>query len=301
MLKIAYHPCYEHPLKKGHRFPMEKYDLIPKQLLHEGTCDFENFFKPEKAQKNDLIGAHTQTYVDRLLKLALTKDEIRQSGFPLSKKIVDRELIITQGTIDASNYALKHGISMNVAGGTHHAYSNRPEPFCYLNDQAVAAHYLLKHKLAKKILILDLDVHQGNGTAEIFKDESNVYTFSMHGKDNYPFVKETSDLDIELETDTTDFKYLSLLKEILPKILQREQPDFVFYQSGVDILETDKLGKLSCTIDGCKQRDLFVLQTLFKQSIPIVCCMGGGYSKDIKVIIEAHCNTFRIAQNLMRG
>lgn len=299
MLKIAFHPCYEHPLKEGHRFPMEKYDLIPKQLLYEGTCDFENFFIPKKAKEEDLTGTHTQSYISRLMGLELTKDEIRQSGFPLSKEIIDRELMITQGTIDASIFALEYRIAMNVAGGTHHAYSNRPDPFCYLNDQAVAANYLLKHQLAKKILIVDLDVHQGNGTAEIFKNNTNVFTFSMHGAHNYPFEKEVSDLDIALENNCNDETYLSILKNILPKIIKQHQPDFVFYQSGVDILSTDKLGKLACTVTGCKERDRFVLNTFFDLDIPVVCSMGGGYSKNIKTIVEAHCNTFRIAQDLI--
>ncbi|WP_010135974.1 histone deacetylase family protein [Ochrovirga pacifica] len=299
MLKIAYHPCYEHPLKKGHRFPMEKYDLIPKQLMYEGTCDFENFFKPLKANFCDLIEAHTEAYVNRLLNLQLTKEEIRQSGFPLSKQIVDRELIITQGTIDCSYYALEYGIAMNVAGGTHHAYSNRPDPFCYLNDQAVGATYLLKNRLAKKVLIVDLDVHQGNGTAEIFRNTPEVFTFSMHGKHNYPFEKEISDLDIGLENNCTDDEYLSTLKQVLPKLLKEQQPDFVFYQSGVDILASDKLGKLACSIEGCKDRDQFVLETFFELNIPVVCCMGGGYSKELRTIVEAHCNTFRIANELV--
>jgi len=299
LLKIAFHPCYEHPLRQGHRFPMEKYDLIPKQLLHEGTCDFENFFIPQKANKEDLIGAHTKDYIDRLLNLQLTKAEIRESGFPLSKEIIDRALRISQGTITASTYAIKYGIAMNVAGGTHHAYSNKPDPFCYINDQAVAANYLLKSKLAKKVLIIDLDVHQGNGTAEIFKNNNNVFTFSIHAKHNYPFTKEISDLDIELEDNTEDVEYLNTLKQILPKIIKEQQPDFAFYQCGVDILATDKLGKLACTLKGCKERDLFVLTTLFKKQIPVVCCMGGGYSKELKTIVEAHCNTFRIANELL--
>jgi len=285
MLKIAFHPCYEHRLKKGHRFPMEKYDLIPKQLLHEGTCDFENFFKPKKALKKNIIGAHTETYVNRLLNLELTKSEIRESGFPLSKQIIDRALIINQGTIDACKYALDFGIAMNVAGGTHHAFSYKPDPFCYLNDQAVAATYLLKNRVAKKILIVDLDVHQGNGTAEIFRNNPNVFTFSMHGKYNYPFDKETSDLDIGLENETGDTEYLNILKNVLPKLIKEQKPDFVFYQSGVDILATDKLGKLSCTLNGCKKRDEFVLKTLFNLQIPVV--------------LEAHCNTFRIANDLV--
>lgn len=298
MLKIAFHPIYKHPLPEGHRFPMEKYDLLPKQLLHEGTCEDDNFFKPDLIDESLVLRAHTADYVQRLKNLNLSKKEIRVSGFPLSQELVDREQIIAQGTIDASKYALEYGVSMNIAGGTHHAFSDRAEAFCLLNDQAIAARYLQDQNLAQKILIVDLDVHQGNGTAEIFQNDDSVFTFSMHGKGNYPFRKETSDLDIEIPDATDDEAYLKLLKEILPELIDRTQPDFIFYLCGVDILETDKLGRLSCTIQGCKERDRFVLQTCHDLQIPVECSMGGGYSKEIKYIIEAHANTYRAAQEI---
>lgn len=298
MLKIAFHPIYKHPLPEGHRFPMEKYDLLPKQLLHEGTCEDENFFEPDLIDESLVLRAHTADYVQRLKNLDLSKKEIRVSGFPLSQELVDREQIIAQGTIDASKYALEYGVSMNIAGGTHHAFSNRAEAFCLLNDQAIAARYLQDQKLAQKILIVDLDVHQGNGTAEIFQNDDSVFTFSMHGKGNYPFRKETSDLDIEIPDGTSDEDYLKQLKEVLPELIERTKPDFIFYLCGVDILESDKLGRLSCTIKGCKERDRFVLQTCHDLQIPVECSMGGGYSKEIKYIIEAHANTYRAAQEI---
>ncbi len=298
MLKIAFHPCYEHPLRQGHRFPMEKYDLLPKQLLHEGICIPDNFFEPAKIEKQDLIRVHTEDYVDRLLRLDISKKEERATGFPLSQDLVDRELIITQGTVDACHFALKYGIAMNIAGGTHHAFSDRGEAFCLLNDQAVAASYLIEKDFSKKILIIDLDVHQGNGTAEIFQNTNKVFTFSMHGKSNYPFRKERSDLDIPLDNNTGDALYLSILKETLPSLISSQQPDFLFYQCGVDILASDKLGKLGCTIEGCKERDRFVLELAKEYQLPIVCSMGGGYSPDIKTIITAHTNTYRLAQEL---
>jgi acetoin utilization deacetylase AcuC-like enzyme len=198
----------------------------------------------------------------------------------------------------ASEFALKNGIAMNIAGGTHHAFSNRGEAFCMLNDQAIGAKYLQNKGLVKKILIVDLDVHQGNGTAEIFKNDDTVFTFSMHGKSNYPFVKEQSDLDIALENDTKDAAYLSILKDTLPKLINQEKPDFIYYLCGVDVLETDKLGKISVTIEGCKERDRFVLQTCFDSKIPVMCSMGGGYSKDVNIIVNAHANTFRQAQEI---
>jgi len=207
-------------------------------------------------------------------------------------------MIIADGTMKASEFALKNGITMNIAGGTHHAFSNRGEAFCMLNDQAIGAKYLQNKGLAKKILIVDLDVHQGNGTAEIFQNDASVFTFSMHGKSNYPFQKEKSDLDIALDNGAKDNEYLSILKETLPKLIDQEKPDFIYYLCGVDVIETDKLGKLSLTIDGCKKRDEFVLKTCFKNQIPVMCSMGGGYSPDINTIINAHANTFRLAQEI---
>jgi acetoin utilization deacetylase AcuC-like enzyme len=298
MLKIAYHPIYKHPLPEGHRFPMEKYELLPKQLLHEGTCTKENFFEPEAAAENDILLAHTEEYFKNLKDLDIDARAERKTGFPLSAELVEREIKIAGGTIQAAGFALKHGIAMNIAGGTHHAYSGHGEAFCLLNDQAIAARYLQKKQLAKKILIVDLDVHQGNGTAEIFKGDPSVFTFSMHGKNNYPFKKEESDLDIELPDGTEDEEYLSILKRTLPKLLEEQQPDFVFYLSGVDIIASDKLGKLGCTVDGCKERDRFVLQSLYDLHIPVQVSMGGGYSPEIKTIIEAHANTYRLAQEI---
>jgi acetoin utilization deacetylase AcuC-like enzyme len=298
MLKIAFHPIYKHVLPVGHRFPMEKYDLLPQQLIYEGTCIEENFFEPEIPNNKHFFTVHDPEYFFDLLNITLSQKEARKIGFPLSEVLVAREMIIADGTIKASEFAVKNGIAMNIAGGTHHAFSNRGEAFCMLNDQAIGARYLQQKGLVKKILIVDLDVHQGNGTAEIFKNDASVYTFSMHGKNNYPFIKETSDLDIHLKNDTKDDEYLSILKKTLPKLINQEKPDFIYYLCGVDVIETDKLGKLSLTIEGCKERDRFVLQTCHDFNIPVMCSMGGGYSPVIKVIVDAHANTFRLAQEI---
>jgi acetoin utilization deacetylase AcuC-like enzyme len=298
MLKIAYHPIYKHPLPDGHRFPMIKYELLPQQLLYEGTSSEENFFEPSLPEDHHILAAHDEEYFKNLVSLDLSKSAARKIGFPLSDELVKRERIIADGTIKGCEFALEHGIAMNIAGGTHHAYSDRGEAFCLLNDQAIGARYLLQNNLARKILIVDLDVHQGNGTAEIFQTDYSVFTFSMHGKGNYPFKKETSDLDIPLEKDTKDEEYLSILKKTLPKLLKQVQPDFIFYLCGVDVLESDKLGTLSMTLDGCKERDRFVLETCYDSKIPVQCSMGGGYSPDIKVIVEAHANTFRTAHEM---
>lgn len=298
MLKIAHHHSYKHPLPEGHRFPMDKYELIPQQLLLEGTCIAENFFEPNSADEAHILAVHTQDYVNDLQNQTLSKIAARKIGFPLSGSLIKREKIITQGTILASEFALKYGVAMNVAGGTHHAYSNHGGGFCMFNDQAVGARFLLNNGKAKKILIVDLDVHQGNGTAKIFQNDSSVFTFSMHGAGNYPFQKEKSDLDIALPDATGDAAYLNSLKETLPKLIEVQQPDFIYYLCGVDILESDKLGRLSCSIDGCKERDRYVLQTCKDHKIPVMCSMGGGYSPNLKTIVEAHANTFRLAQEI---
>ncbi|MCD2258048.1 histone deacetylase family protein [Psychroserpens luteolus] len=298
MLKIAFHPIYKHSLPEGHRFPMLKYELLPEQLLYEGTCTEANFFKPETPSDTHILNVHTEDYYQDLKQLTLDKRAARKIGFPLSSILVEREVIIADGSIKASEYAIEYGIAMNIAGGTHHAYTNRGEAFCLLNDQAIGARYLQSKGLAHKILIVDLDVHQGNGTAEIFQNDTSVFTFSMHGKGNYPFKKEMSDLDIALENDTDDDTYLNILYDILPKLIKQEQPDFIYYLSGVDVIATDKLGKLGLTLNGCKTRDQFVLNTCKSHDIPVMCSMGGGYSPDIKTIVEAHANTYRLAQEI---
>lgn len=298
MLKIAHHPIYHHPLKEGHRFPMIKYDLLPEQLVYEGTCTLDNFFEPEIPDNKHFFTVHEPDYFFDLLNITLAQKEARKIGFPLSEVLIEREMIIADGTMKASEFAIENGIAMNIAGGTHHAFSNRGEAFCMLNDQAIGAKYLQHKGLASKILIVDLDVHQGNGTAEIFKNDLSVFTFSMHGKSNYPFIKETSDLDIALENDTNDDEFLSILTKTLPNLIAKECPDFIYYLCGVDVLATDKLGKLGMSLAGCKERDRFVLQTCFDLNIPIMCSMGGGYSIDVNIVVEAHANTFRLAQEI---
>jgi acetoin utilization deacetylase AcuC-like enzyme len=298
MLHIAWHPLFHHPLPEGHRFPMLKYDLIPEQLLHEGTIQPENLFRPALPDEADLLRTHTPEYWNKLKGQTLSAKEIRKIGFPFSPLLVEREQVIAAGTIQCALYALEFGVSLNVAGGTHHAYADRGEGFCILNDQAIAANYLLAKQLADKILIVDLDVHQGNGTAAIFAQQKNVATLSIHGANNYPAYKESSTYDIALPDQTSDELYLQTLYQHLPVIVKQEQPDFIFYQSGVDILTTDKLGKLSVSMEGCKERDRYVLQLCKNLGIPIAISMGGGYSEKISDIVEAHCNTFRLAQDI---
>jgi len=298
MLKIAFSETYAHHLPEKHRFPMLKYELLPKQLLHEGVVVKENFFHPKNALEKDILEIHNVHYWHRLIQLNLSPSEIRAIGFPLSGRLIEREIHIAGGTLQCVTYALVHGISFNIAGGTHHAFSDRGEGFCMLNDQAIGANYLLRKEKAKRVLIIDLDVHQGNGTAEIFKNEPRVFTFSMHGAKNYPIRKERSDLDIGLEDGCKDEAYLALLMQHLNEVTQYFHPDFIFYQAGVDVLTTDKLGRLGLTKAGCKKRDQYVLEFAHREQIPMVVCMGGGYSPNIKDIIDAHANTFKLAQQI---
>jgi acetoin utilization deacetylase AcuC-like enzyme len=295
-MKIAFDPIYAHPLPEGHRFPMLKYELIPEQLLHEGTITADELFAPSVCPDEIVLITHDAEYFARLKEQRLSEREQRHIVFPQSPQLTRREMIITQGTIDCCYHAMRDGVALNVAGGTHHAFADRGEGFCLLNDFAVAANYLLQQGDAKKIVIIDLDVHQGNGTAKLFANESRVFTFSMHGAHNYPFHKEQSDLDIPLPDGIRDEEYLRLLTVNLEQILQNHQPDFAFYLSGVDILETDKFGKLKITTEGCKQRDEIVFTMLKERNIPCVVSMGGGYSPDVRHIVDAHCNTYRAAR-----
>jgi acetoin utilization deacetylase AcuC-like enzyme len=298
MVKIAFSPIYYHKLPEGHRFPMLKYELIPEQLLHEGTITQENLFVPSKSDAIDVLRTHNLDYYNKLINQQLSPSEQRKIGFPQSPALIERELIITRGTIDCALFALEHGCALNIAGGTHHAFAERGEGFCLLNDMAVASDYLLHKNLVTKILVIDLDVHQGNGTAKLMENEPRVFTFSMHGKNNYPFHKEQSDLDIPLPDGISGQEYLEILEKTLPMLLETVQPNFIFYLSGVDILSTDKFGKFNISIDECKRRDEMVLTMAYDNKIPIAIAMGGGYSPDINDILQAHCNTFRLAANL---
>ncbi|WP_118975105.1 histone deacetylase family protein [Taibaiella koreensis] len=298
MFPVACHPVYVHPVPPGHRFPMEKYELLPQQLLWEGIITPDDIFAPEPAALETIYAAHQKEYVDRFVNGLLDPGEARRIGFEQSPLLVERELRLVQGTLEGALRALDSGIAFNIAGGTHHAGYDFGEGFCMLNDQAVAAQFLIDKGYVAQVLIIDLDVHQGNGTAHIFREESRVFTFSMHGQHNYPFHKEKSDLDIGLDDGTGDVPYLSLLEEALPALIRRVNPGFIFYQAGVDILASDKMGRMACTKDGCRHRDELVLSAAHKHGIPLQCSMGGGYSPDIRTIVEAHVQTYRVARDI---
>lgn len=298
-MKIAYSPIYSYQkLPEGHRFPMEKYDLLPAQLLYDGTVSKSDFFEPEPLSETQVLRTHTAAYWEKLKTGTLSLQEIRALGFPFHESLVERGRHISGGTLACSRFAMQQGVALNIAGGTHHAFAERGEGFCMFNDFAIAANELLHEQIVQQILIVDLDVHQGNGTAKIFENEPRVFTFSMHGEHNYPLKKERSDLDIGVPDGITDKPYLDRLEQTLPDLISNVKPDLVFYLSGVDVLATDKLGRLGLTVAGCRTRDELVFNLCQKNNIPVVVSMGGGYSTKIKDIVEAHANTFRAAKEI---
>lgn len=290
---IAWHPIFNFPLPPGHRFPMVKYELLHDQLLYEGVVIETAYFMPGTLEEKYILPVHKEDYFRRLVSLRLSKQEIRRIGFPLSQQLIERELRIARGTVTAAETAIKNKIGFNIAGGTHHAGSNWGEGFCMLNDQAIAARYLLDYENVGRILIIDLDVHQGNGTAEIFQHEKRVFTFSMHGRNNFPFHKEKSDVDVGLEDETSGDKYLTLLGKNLDYLFKIIRPDFIFFQAGADVIESDKMGKLKLTIEDCKTRDKLVFEYCKNYHVPVEVSMGGGYSASLKDIVDTHCNTFK--------
>ena len=297
-MDIAYAPCYVLDVPDGHRFPMEKYALLKDQILHEGLASPSDFFEPGCMAEEVILLAHDPDYWQRTLRGEWTRQEERRSGFPWSAAMVERERIIMQGTLECALRAMSSGgVAMNIAGGTHHAYADRAEGFCILNDFALTAKFLLHTQQVSRVLIVDCDVHQGNGSAVLLNDEPRVTTFSMHGASNYPMHKEISDVDVPLPDGTNDETYLHLLDTHLERLLPEgaSLPDVVLYQCGVDVLATDKLGRLGMTLEGCMERDRMVFERCAERDIPVVCAMGGGYSPQVNTVVQAHVNTFRAA------
>lgn len=277
---------------------MVKYDLLPKLLLENQIITHEDIIVTDLVEEKDITLVHSVEYLTMCNTLSIPINMMRRIGFPQDESIIHREKLIMQGTINSTLFAFKDRVGFNIAGGTHHAFAAKGEGFCIFNDIAIAAMYLINNHLAKKILVIDLDVHQGNGTASIFKNEERVFTFSMHGKDNYPLEKEKSNLDVELLHNTNGDEYLLLLSNSLDYIFSNFTPDFAFFQAGVDILSTDKFGKLNVSQESCMLRDKIVFQECNKRSIPVSVTMGGGYSKDLNDILNAHLNTFKVAKEI---
>lgn len=295
MLELSYTGHYYPALPAAHRFPIIKYELIRQQLLHQGIVHPEQLIDPGTCPEEHIMRVHKPEYWQQAKSLQLPGQAIRALGLPLVQETVLRAQNSVHCTLVSTWHALQHGIGIHLGGGTHHAFADRPEGFCLLNDLAVAAAWLLHHQHSQRILILDLDVHQGNGTASIFKEEPRVFTFSMHCRQNYPLRKEQSDRDVELPAGMGNEEYLQVLAQEMQAVLVRFNPDFIFYQAGVDVLAGDKLGKLALTKEGCLQRDRFVLQQCKRLGLPVVVTLGGGYHASLSQLIDAHCNTVRAA------
>lgn len=294
-MRVCYSDRYLIPLPPAHPFPMPKYRMARDRLLAEGSITHWHLIEPPLACDEDILLVHMPDYWFRCAHGELTSHEIRRIGFPWSEGLVRRSRAAAQGTIIAARNALRDGVASNLAGGTHHAFPDHGEGYCVLNDIAIAARVLQRDGLAQRIAVIDCDVHQGNGTAAIFKDDPDVFTFSIHGEKNFPARKEQSKLDLSLPDGVGDEGYLVILREHVPRALDDFQPDFVFYQAGVDPFESDRLGKLKLTIEGLRRRDEFVISSCRERGTPVVTVMGGGYAKDINDTVEAHCNTVRVA------
>ncbi len=295
--RIFYSPYYYADIGEGHVFPIKKFEFVRDRLLEEGTLQSSEIFEPQPTEIQDVLLIHTKDYISRLRDGTLTAKEIRKLGLPWSKSLVRRSFLAVSGTINAAKHALENRVASNLAGGTHHAFPDRGEGFCVMNDVAVAIEVLKREGLAKRFLIIDCDVHQGNGTAFIFKDDEAVFTFSIHGAKNYPLFKESSNLDIELPDKTSDNEYLETLNEALPRVFLHN-PDIVFYLGGADPFEKDKLGRLSLTFEGLMKRDEAVLSFAKEREVPIVTLMSGGYAQDINDTVEIHCNTIRAVKKV---
>ena len=284
-LSVVNHEDYFAKIGDDHKFPIEKFGALANYLKKNKVV--KNFYKPYPCSNETLKRAHSESYIQKVKEKTLDSNTIKKIGFPLVDSVIQRSLVATGGTVLASKLALDYKLACNTAGGSHHANFEGGAGYCVFNDVAVAAKFLKHKKLVKKILIIDLDVHQGNGSADIFKDDKDVFTFSIHSKSNYPAKKSTSNLDVELEDNIEDEQYIKTLKYYLSN-LNKENFDFVFYIAGVDIHFNDRLGKLKISDDGIKQRDEIVTENFFSKKIPLCGVLGGGYNKDFNTLVELH-------------
>lgn len=297
---FVFSPRYEATLPAGHRFPMGKFRRLHRYLIHEGIARPEQFWEPERASREQLTLVHTGTYVDAFTDGTLPEPARRRIGLPWTPALVERTCTALGGTILAARLALGHGIACNTAGGTHHAFADFGSGFCIFNDLAVAARILMREGYVRRVLIVDLDVHQGDGTACIFRDEPGIFTFSMHCAQNFPGRKQQSDLDVELPVGMDDRAYLAILRDHLPGLLEQVRPDLVLYDAGADPHGSDRLGKLALTDQGLHQRDLEVLSGCVARGIPVAGVIGGGYDHDLDALAARHALLHRAATTVYR-
>ncbi|WP_085341112.1 histone deacetylase family protein [Aquidulcibacter paucihalophilus] len=300
LLPIVHHPDYTADTPDGHRFPMQKFAQLAEILRAEGLAP-HGFVSPEPILREDLIRAHTPAYVDAVLSRTLDSAAVRRIGFNLSERVVLRAQLATAGTLLAARLALQEGLACNSAGGSHHARADQGAGFCVFNDVAVAASVLLAEGAVKQILVVDLDVHHGDGTALIFRNEPRVFTFSLHCDDNWPLEKPPSDVDVALPKGMGDAGYLAALNEHLPALLDEVRPDVVFYIAGVDPHQDDRLGKLALTDQGLMTRDRRVIEAVRRRAIPLVTVLGGGYGHDVTAVARRHSFVFHAAADFLVG
>ena len=298
MLPIVNHPDYVAQIGDDHRFPIKKFGALFDLLKKGNILNKENLHIPEPAQYLDLTKAHQPEYIQKIDNLSLSKEEERKLGFPMVPSVKRRSYMATGGTVLSAELALSYKLACNTAGGSHHAFADSGNGYCVFNDVAVAAYNLLNKHSVKKILIYDLDVHQGDGTAKIFENNDQVFTFSAHSKKNYPLVKQQSNKDIELADDITDEEYLNTVSKSL-EVVNKMNFDFVFYVAGVDIHKDDKLGKLNITTDGIKKREKMVISNFYKNRIPLCGVLGGGYNKDFNHLVYLHSILHRTCQEIL--
>ena len=297
MLHLWSSSKYAIELPDGHRFPMSKYQLLREGVLSEGLVPPERLHDPQRVSREDLLLVHTPAYVDHITNGTLPAAEQRRIGLPWSESFVERAYRVVQGTCEAAEAALTHGVAMNLAGGTHHAFPDRGEGFCTFNDVAVAIRRLQRDGRVRRVAIIDLDVHQGNGTHGCFAGDPQVYTFSMHGAKNFPFHKVPGTLDVELDDGTDDAAYLARLESHLPVVLRDARPDLVVYLAGADPHEGDRLGRLRLTFEGLHRRDAVVLQLCREIGVPVCATMSGGYGRDVRDTVQVHLNTVRVLRS----
>jgi acetoin utilization deacetylase AcuC-like enzyme len=280
----------------AHSYPMDKYRLVPERLLAEETLSLENLLEPEAATLDDVLRVHTPEYVHAFINGTLERKAMLRIGLPWSPALVRRAFAVIGGTIGATHLALDEGVAANLAGGTHHAFAGHGEGYCIFNDMVIAMRRLQADGVARRFLVIDLDVHQGNGTAALCQADPEVFTFSMHGENNYPARKERSSWDIALQDGAQDEMYLEILMQALPRILERFSPELIFYQAGVDVLAGDRFGKLALTMTGVGERDRIVREFARRSGLPLVITLGGGYARDLHSIVMAHCQTVKVAK-----
>src|SRR6266496_108172 len=299
-MRVFYTSHYYADIGDGHIFPIRKFELVRDKLLAEGTLRPAELVEPAPATVAEVQLVHTEDYVSRLHNGTLTAKENRRLGLPWSESLVSRSFYAVGGTISAAHCALEQGFASNLAGGTHHAFADRGEGFCVLNDVAIAVRLLRQKNLIRRAAIVDCDVHQGNGTATIFANDAETFTFSIHGANNYPLFKARSTLDVDLADGTTDENYQASLAASLPAVFSHE-PEIVFYLAGADPFVGDKLGRLAVSMDGLRKRDEYVLRQCYEREISIVTVMSGGYGESISDTVEIHCNTIRMVKSIFEN